>query len=39
MLFERSPKKTDLLHTTLFMLDPTKLGDVGLCWKRNTVEQ
>ena len=33
------PVYTRLLHATLFLLDPTKLGDVGRCWKRNTVEQ
>ena len=30
MLFEQSSKKAD---------PQTYLGDVGLCWKRNTVEQ
>lgn len=37
MLFEWLPEKTDLLCATLFLQDPTKLGDVGLCWKQNTV--
>ena len=34
------PVYTGLLRLALFLLDQTKLGDVGLCWKRNkSVEQ